>query len=281
MVKYWKLVSNSQVITRSGPDMTPLENLENSRGYVKCTLVLRDDFQVDGAIIMTTNGVDPFGIAFDSVNVGMYVTNSFFNSTLAISGITNGIVKNITVGSYPTGIAFDTNGYTYVTNSGSNSVSVINTTTNTVVKNITVGSYPTGIAFDTDGNIYVANSNSGTISIISTVKEVDFITFMKSGISYSTSWSVTLNGTTKTSTSGTITFTVVNGTYSYTISNVTGYTLSPPSGNITVNNDVRTVTVYITFMPTERSNIEIYVIIGIVVAIAVIGSAILLIRRRE
>ena len=90
--------------------------------------------------------------------------------------------------------------------------------------------------------------------------------YPESGLPSGTTWSVTLNGTTKNSTSSTISFTesglaanttwyvnlsdgiksgpitgtsftlnLTNGTYTYTVSNVTGYTNLAPSGNISVN----------------------------------------------
>ncbi len=61
------------------------------------------------------------------------------------------------------------------------------------------------------------------------------VTFTESGLSSGTSWSVTFNGKTSSSTSTTISFSAVNGTYSYTIGAVSGYTSSPSSGSVTVN----------------------------------------------
>ncbi|MHB1663091.1 MAG: protease pro-enzyme activation domain-containing protein [Thermoplasmataceae archaeon] len=61
------------------------------------------------------------------------------------------------------------------------------------------------------------------------------VTFTESGLSSGTSWSVTFNGKTSSSTSTTVSFSAVNGTYSYTIGAVSGYTSSPSSGSVTVN----------------------------------------------
>jgi len=61
------------------------------------------------------------------------------------------------------------------------------------------------------------------------------VTFVENGLPLGTLWSVTLNGTTESSTTDTIAFSVPNGTYSFTIGSVTGYTISPSSGSITVN----------------------------------------------
>jgi parallel beta-helix repeat protein len=62
------------------------------------------------------------------------------------------------------------------------------------------------------------------------------VTFTESGLPSGTSWNVTFNGTTSSSSSSTITFTGVNnGTYSYTVGSAAGYTASPSTGSVTVN----------------------------------------------
>ncbi|MEM3325620.1 MAG: S53 family peptidase, partial [Thermoplasmata archaeon] len=61
------------------------------------------------------------------------------------------------------------------------------------------------------------------------------VTFTESGLPSGTSWSVTFNSNTKSSTTNTISFTgIANGTYSYSVGAVSGYTASPSSGTITV-----------------------------------------------
>ena len=61
------------------------------------------------------------------------------------------------------------------------------------------------------------------------------VTFTESGFPSGTSWSVTLNGATSSSTASTILFTEANGTYSFTVGAVSGYSASPSSGGVTVN----------------------------------------------
>jgi len=75
------------------------------------------------------------------------------------------------------------------------------------------------------------------------------ITFRETGLAFSTLWSVTLNGNTESSTSSLITFTIPKGTYSFTIGSVTGYTVSPSSGSLTVNGS--NVNEAITFTPVS------------------------------
>jgi len=85
-----------------------------------------------------------------------------------INGANNTVIANITVGAWPTGVAYDpSNGYIYVANYFSDTVSVINGATNTVIANITVGIGPWGIAYDpSNGYIYVADTGSDTVSVI-------------------------------------------------------------------------------------------------------------------
>jgi len=61
------------------------------------------------------------------------------------------------------------------------------------------------------------------------------VTFTESGLPSGTTWSVKLNGVTKSSTGPSIVFTEPNGTFSYTVGHVAGYTASPSSGSVTVS----------------------------------------------
>ena len=196
------------LIMNSSAKITPSVNSNNpsEAGYVKYTLVLNNNTLMNGNIVNTGNGLYPSGAAFDS-----------------------------------------SNGYIYITNLYSNNVSVINGATNTVVSTIAVGSYPYGAAFDSsNGYIYVTNYYSGSISIISTGKQVpDYsIAFTESGLPSGTSWSVTLKGSTESSTSSTITFSVPNGTYQYSIMPLTGYVPFITSGNVHISGKSVSISIY-------------------------------------
>jgi hypothetical protein len=73
------------------------------------------------------------------------------------------------------------------------------------------------------------------------------ITFSESGLPLGTKWSITLGGTTESSTNGTIAFTEKNGSYPFTVDAVSGYSASPDSGSVVVNGAGQTVS--ITFSP--------------------------------
>ena len=116
-----------------------------------------------------TGFFSPAGIAYNSDNGNLYVTNRGSDTLSVINGTTDEPVDEISLNAIaPSGIVYNAaNNYIYVTNMGSNTVSVINGTTNTVVANIPVGLGPNGIAYNqNNGDIYVANSVNNTISIV-------------------------------------------------------------------------------------------------------------------
>ncbi len=91
-----------------------------------------------------------------------------------------------------------------------------------------------------DGS-YAVSGAADTISL--KFKNVTFaVEFKEKGLPGGTAWQVTFDGVTLSSTSTTITFEVVNGTYSYSIG-ATGYTPTPASGSITVQGAKITTTV--------------------------------------
>ena len=139
----------------------------------------------------------------------------------------------------------------FVANYYSNTVSVISDGNNTVVATVNVGSTPQGVAYDSGkGEVFVVNSNQGTVSII-VQPNLYAVTFTETGLFSGTSWSVTLSGSTLSSTTNTIAFTEPNGTYPYTVGAVSGYASSPSSGNVTVNGASQSVP--ITFTPSTVS----------------------------
>ena len=87
------------------------------------------------------------------------------------------------------------------------------------------------------------------------------VSITQSGLPSGTSWSVTLNGVNKSSTTNTITFSEYNGTYSYSIQSVNGYSRTLKSGSISVNGQSRSISVSyfsisndITFFASGLSN---------------------------
>ena len=98
---------------------------------------------------------------------------------IVINTSTNAVVKAVTVGSGPYGVAITPNGSdAYVANAGSNgnggsnTVSVIMTSTNAVMKTVTVGTSGFGnwgVAITPNGSdVYVTNPASNIVSVIKT-----------------------------------------------------------------------------------------------------------------
>ncbi len=152
---------------------------------------------------------------------------------------------------------------------------------------LTNGTYSYNIA--TTDKIYHASAGSITVSGKNISQAAAFskytykITFTETGLPSGTHWSMTFNGATSSSNGTTITFNAVNGTYSYTVVNISGYSISPGSGSLSVNG--KNVPVNIKFSQISGTSggltqTEVFAIIGAAAAvIAVLG--IILFKRRK
>ncbi len=120
------------------------------------------------------------------------------------------------------------------------------------------GSYPFTIAAVT--NYSLNRSYTGTAVVASTgesevAETIELrwtlityhVTFEETGLPAHTSWSVTLNGVTKTSNTSKVTFSISNGSYAFSAS-VPGYTAAPASGEVLVAGQATTQPV--SFAPT-------------------------------
>ncbi len=102
--------------------------------------------------------------------------------------------------------------------------------------------YSSGYSPSPSSGTFTVNGSPPVINIKFT--EVYYtITFVESGLASGTTWSVTINGNTLSSTSNTITFSEPNGTYQFIVGNVAGYSLTPSSGVVTVNGASQSVNV--------------------------------------
>ena len=140
------------------------------------------------------------------------------------------------------------------------------------------------------GSFEVNGSSPEIIAVA--FKEITYsVTFTESGLSSGTSWSVTLNGTTLSSKTSTITFALPNGTYSYTIGNVSGYNISKSSGSLTISGNNLTKSITFSQVPSttpsknppspSSSNTDLYIIIGAVSAVAVAGAVVTIMLRKK
>jgi YVTN family beta-propeller protein len=160
-------INNTIYVTNMGSNTISVIN--GTTNVVVSNITLAAGEQEVGVGAKGTGFFSPAGIAYNSDNGDLYVTNRGSDTISVINGTTNTLVDEISVNAIaPSGIIYNAaNNYIYITNMGSNTVSVINGTTNTIVTNIPLGLGPNGITYNQDnGDIYVANSVNGTISIV-------------------------------------------------------------------------------------------------------------------
>ncbi|MGC8609126.1 MAG: hypothetical protein ACP5UV_04555, partial [Thermoplasmata archaeon] len=86
-------------------------------------------------------------------------------------------------------------------------------------------------------------SSSITIDLAFKAQPKYEVLFTESGLPAGTTWQVTLNGMTKTSSSDNISFYMYNGTFLYSIGRVSGYFAKPSSGSVTVDGTKQVISV--------------------------------------
>ena len=151
---------------------------------------------------------------------------------------------------------------------------------------------------------YTATPSSGSVTVNGAAKTVSLafaktstgttysVTFTETGLPAGTSWSVTLNGSTKSSTTGTITFQEPNGSYAFTVGSVSGYTVGPSPGTIKVNGAAISQAITFTSSTSPGKTNQTtgilglpgydgYILVGVIVAAAAAGAVILLLRKRN
>ena len=129
---------------------------------------------------------------------------------------------------------------------------ILSSTSSTITFGVPSGSYDYSVSVPD----YTASPSSGTITVDSSsvTQDIEFtpagsITFTASNVNGNT-WSVTINGNTKQTSSSQIQFSsMAYGTYSYSIGVPSGYSGNPTSSTVTLESS--TSSVEITFSPTS------------------------------
>jgi len=224
-------------------------------------------------------GTYPACVAYDGGTGEIFVANRGSGNVSVISGSSNTVTSTLVVGYYPAGIAVDeSNGLVYVSNFDQGTISMIsmgpppptftvtftesglplgtswsvtlggvqNTSlTNSMTFAKPNGTYPWVVAAlsgyqanTTYGNITV---NGANVSVLISWSPTYLVTFTESGLPSGTSWSVTLNGSLRSSTTSSIIFSEPNGTYAWTLTAISGYHANIYFGNITVSGTGSTV----------------------------------------
>jgi DNA-binding beta-propeller fold protein YncE len=204
--------------------------------------------------------------AYDAGNGDVYVPNYNSSNVSVISGTS--LVGSVQVGDGPGVAAYDAqDDCVYVTDYYSGTVSVIPSGYPVVLRESGLPSgtgwwinVSSGTSLYSDGprasvvepsglygfSVGVSNKtycapvgsflvNHSAIAVPVLFSRVTFATtFVETGLSLGTAWSVTLNGSQETSSTSTIVASEPNGTYPFVVNPVVGYTRSLASGNVVI-----------------------------------------------
>lgn len=262
---------NSQVLVTFSPQSTSISPgstviiTGQTDSYVNCGIFVGEQERSIGGVTVTFS--DSAGSVFSSTTVissssGSFTTSltipkDFKSSTDVIiasasdTGYASGDSANIlTISSnfsavdfvesgLPSGTAWSVNfdGGTQSSNTASMLFTVANSSYTYSIPSIT------GYNIEPSSGTVIVSGSGVQVNI--TFKQVDFpIVFTESGLASGTSWSVNLSGTIVSSTTNTVTFSEMNGTYSYEIVPVSGYSVSMGSGTLASSGGYN---VYITF----------------------------------
>lgn len=250
----WKIIlTTGNVSTTYSSMSTPIyANITNGTTYYY-------NISAPGYVAIPTSG--SFTVKGNvTINV---VFKQWYNVTFKETGLTAGTKWGITIGM----------NYTQTTTNNNISFELLNGIYNYTVINV---------------NGYTVSPSSGTFNLTSnmTIAITYYIpkynvTFVEKGLPANTTWSVTLNGVTQKSTSTKIVFSMLNGKYNYTVSQIANYTVSPSSGSVVVNGSAVSISITYTHISsssssTSSNNDIIYAIVGVIVLIIVIIVAVML-----
>jgi Thermopsin/Periplasmic copper-binding protein (NosD) len=139
------------------------------------------------------------------------------------------------------------------------------------------------------GTLNVTGSPVGqTIAFTAIPAQSYVVTFTESALPAGASWTVTLGGNPHSSSTASIAFTLVNGTYAYSVGGITGYVSSAPGRSVTVNG--ANIALTITFTASGSSSpggtgsnggftpVD-WALVGIAIAFVAVGLGGLLLSR--
>jgi len=220
-----------------------------------------DEFQI------SVTGDGAFGAAQTTVSSN---SSTLYRVTFNETGLKSGTIWSVNLASLSGSSSNGTISFEVV--NGSYSYKVQNITYYIIVKNAS-------------GDVVVNGANK--LVSVNFLYIAHNVTFTETGLKNGTMWQVTLNGVTENSTTSTIVFVELNGTYSYTVGNVTGYTISKnATGSVVV--DGKNVSVNVPFtvvvkpsVVTPKNYDEYYIIGGVIAAIAVVAGIVVAIGRKR
>ena len=218
----------------------------------------------------------PISIVYDPSDSNLYVSYAGSGSSdlTVISGLNNTVIGTIEMGSLNHyGIAYDSaNKYIYVSDANSGNITVINVSSFKIAANISLNqSEPYTVLFDPANNfVYVTNYKYSSLSIISTSQLTSTkqnntkynVTFLEHGLPSNVNWYVNLTDGLRSGpiSNSSYSFLLINGSYAYTISNVSGYLPTTPAGIFNV--DGQNFTIDVSFNATHTNKPPSWAFIG-------------------
>ncbi len=194
--------------------------------------------------LLSLLGTLSFQVAGSSMTLNLtslYFIIPTYNVTIQETGLAAGTTWGFT---FPVGTVNQT-GYTYTdqtvfqTNATSVTIPYAPEYLNQSVVSMNVSGY---IVSPVTYSINITNS---AVTLTQSYTPVAYsVHFGESGLASGTSWTVTLNGNTQSSTTSSMSFSVSPGTYTYTVGSVSGYS-SAGSGSVTVNSSTSNSTTYV------------------------------------
>ncbi|MGP8136136.1 MAG: YncE family protein [Thermoplasmata archaeon] len=232
-------------------------------------------------------GYTPTGLAFDPVSRELYAADSA-DGFLAI--ITPEIPAHYPVTFSESGLPSGTSwSVTFNSTLGSSITSSIGFTALDGSYTFTVGTVPGYNAAPASGPLTVSGGPATQAVVFSAKPPPTFlVTFVESGLSPGTDWTVTLVVTPLSSSITSISASVENGSYSFTVGAVSGYTSNVSAGTVVVNGADRTVEIGFTATSpppplgggsSGLTGTELYTLIGLILLALMVIVAFLVIFR--
>ena len=199
-----------------------------------------------GMTIETSYFYDETGIALGSLAAGTYTmtlnTQNFWTNTatIAVYGISGGANYGFQFQSHQNWdtmyMAQGAGAYLGILTTGGGYPVESPTITNPNEETPSTSGGETSLIGEQPINMFSFWTNAGNWGIAGVaIFTISSVSFTETGLPAGTSWSVTFNGATLSSTSPVIVFEGDPGTYSYTVGAVSGYTASPSSGSVALD----------------------------------------------
>ena len=181
-------------------------------------------------------GTDPTSFAYDPLNDTIFVANYGTANISVVDASSNQLAGSFSA-YFPQYLAYDAQSNSlYMVTSENGEVAAYNATSYAslgtplvIQSSVRAG----GIAYSSaSGDIYVSNEYDSSISILSSVAVTFYsVWFNETGLPALQNWAVNLQGTPGSSSTSSILFSEQNGSYSFTVGAVTGYTPNTTSRN--------------------------------------------------